>query len=323
MIAPTRIEVASLCVLLSACSATLGSGGENGARDAQVDTGLASGDAGLDARVFDDATPGMDASADAGVADAARSDLGSLTDADVPLPDGSVPDLGIGPGTLLYTMTFQEATIPAALTRDEVADDSLELVEAPWDATRQALRVLVRHGESWNGAGYPRSEVSPQSSTMVNRLAWNRLYRIVGAFSYAADAMLPDDGDHGIGLLITGFQLHGDDGVSPVLAFELRNGNMQLDYRPTDASVVDAMHDCGPAPLGERISYEILYRGAIDATGYLRVVVNGAVCYEESGPSNRAANPSPGYMKYGIYDPFHTVATSLVMYLDDVSYYGY
>lgn len=63
--------------------------------------------------------------------------------------------------------------------------------------------------------GYPRSDVTPQSSTGVNRLAWNRLYRIVGAFMYPADAVFPTDGEYGIGILISGFQLHGDDTTSP------------------------------------------------------------------------------------------------------------
>lgn len=321
-------QAAVLGLVLSACTTTLGGESQVDASAPPVDSGV---DSSVDAGTIEDAAPAMDAARDASmdafVVDAGPVDLGAAVDEGVALPDSSVPDLGLGPGTLLYTMSFQGATIPSALTRDEVAEDSLELVEAPWDATRQALRVLVRAGDSWHGEGYPRSEVTPQSSTGVNRLAWNRLYRIVGAFMYPADAVFPTDGEYGIGILISGFQLHGDDSTSPVFGFQLRNGRMQLDYRPLSGSFLDGMHDCGPAPRGERVDYEILYRGATDATGYIRLVLNGVVCFEESGPSNRAANPSPGYMKYGIYDNFNTVettsATFLELYLDDVAYYGF
>lgn len=261
--------------------------------------------------------------ADAGM-DSALTDARTLDamTADTTSGDAGHFDAAVDGGTLIYLGSFQGATIPNTMSLDMVAPDSLTLVPAPWDATRQALRVIIRAGESWHDAGYPRSEVHP-TMEYAEHFQWNRRYRLVGAFGFDEGTVFPTTGDHGVGTLIAGFQIHGEDGVSPVLALQLHNGNLQIDYRPVDASVADDVVDCGPAPTGVRIPYEIVYEAANDSTGYARVVIGDRVVMERSGPSNRAANTTGGYMKFGLYDYWHTANPSLVMYLDDIEYYRY
>ncbi|MBK8170021.1 MAG: hypothetical protein IPK60_06720 [Sandaracinaceae bacterium] len=294
-------------VALAACTGTLSASGTD-AGGTRIDMGF---DAGL--------------SVDLGAGtDLGRRDAGApLTDSGAILIDAAPADAEVIDWTLYYTASFQGADIPNSLNRDEVADDSLMLVPAPWDSSRQALRVLVRVGERWRrdaeDGGYPRSEVNV-TDTMARRLQWNVLHRIVGAFSFDADQVFPTDGDHGVGTLIAGFQLHGDDSTSPVIALVLSNGRLQIDYRPTSGSLADDVTDCGEAPRGVRVPYEMVYRPATDSTGYLSIRVNGTLV-ERRGVSNRAANPTPGYMKFGLYDFWHTVNPSLAMYLDDIMYY--
>lgn len=238
---------------------------------------------------------------------------------DAPPPS---PDAFLGGGELIYTISFQDEALQPEVLLDEVADDSVELVPAPWDAARGALRLRIRQGDDWHGQGYPRSELHSVDPSVV-KLAWDTRYRITGAFWFAPDAVFPTDGDHGVGQLIAGFQLHGDDGVSPVLAFHLQDGELRLDYRPTDGAVVQDDVPYGPMPRGVRLPYEVVYQGATDATGYLRVTIGDQVVLERSGPSNRAGDPTAGYAKFGLYDYWHTVADVLDVYLDDIAFYRY
>ena len=258
------------------------------------------------------ATPAIDATA-VGAVDGAPATV-----------DASPPpsDAFLGGGDLVYTMTFQDDVLAPQVLVDEVADDSVNLVPAPWDAARQALRVRVRNGDDWNGSGYPRSEVHAVAADVAN-LAWDTRYRITGALWFAPDAVFPTDGDYGVGQLVAGFQLHGDDGVPPVLAFHLQDGELRVDYRPTDGAVVQDDVAYGPMPHAQRLPYEVVYQGATDATGYLRVTIGDHVVLERSGPSNRAGNETAGYAKFGLYDYWHTVDDVLDLYLDDVRFYRY
>lgn len=325
-----------LCVL-TGCTGAL-DGGNTLRVDATVDSALLTTDAGVDGQVLTDAGmdsaialdaggPAMDATiADAGSTDATRPDGGTGVDGSTPISDGSISDAFLGGGTLFYTASFQGASIPSSVFRDMVASDSLTLVAAPWDGTRQALRVLIRGGENWNDAGYPRSEITPTRG-FVEHFVWEQRYRITGAFGFNAGAEFPNSGSHGIGELVAGFQIHGDDNDPPVLALQLHNGNLQLQYRPTDGRVTGTIVDCGVAPTGVRIPYEIVYVASGAATGYIHVAVGDSCVLEQDGPSNRIANDAGGFMKYGLYDPFLTVETntdpSLVIYLDDIQYYRY
>lgn len=269
-------------------------------------------DAGMDAPSPPDATVVDMASFDAGPSDASF-------DGPAFLEDG---------GTLLRLLTFPTTTWPSGIRSDEVATDGVEIVPSPWDASHNVLKFLIRAGEQFGGdGGMPRSEMNFTLPAEVARFEWNRLYRITGAFYFPSDTMYPNNGRYGVGQLIAGWQIHGDDAQSPVLSVHCTSGVLELDYRPTDGNTVFLTESVGPMPTGELVHWEIMYRPAIDETGYVRVRINGVTELEHVGPSNRVGDETGGYLKYGLYDYWHTLEysslSSLTLYADDIAYYAY
>lgn len=218
-------------------------------------------------------------------------------------------------GAKIYEGSYQSGAIPDDFYQQEVADDGLEAVGAPWDPNRFAMRALIREGESWNGNGYPRSEVVAVKDGDAVLLEWGKKYCLTSGFWFDATATFPQ------GDIIAGFQLHGDDGVtSPPLGFYVNEGELVIDVGSNN-NETHVRHPVGPVPLGEYVPFEIYLEPSPDADGRIRVTLGDEIVLEDSGPNNYSDNPTAGYLKQGLYDWGNRVDDSLAVYLDDLVVY--
>jgi len=277
-------------------------------------------DGSVDAR--SDVAPAKDGASD----DAASDALG-----DGPTVDADEADAA-STCNVVFTASFQSGKIPAPpLGLDMVANDSLTVVPAPWNVNQKALRVLVRKGEDWNGQGYPRSEIHPGSTTpVVGRFQFGQRYTIKTAFWFDQGTVFPTKNAKygGSPGEVAIFQLHGDDGSSPVLAGQVQNGVLQVGFLPDYGSTWQTFN-YGACPVGQRMPVEVVYQPSTGKDGYLKVTIGSKKVVEISGPNHtglRKGNATGGYWKQGIYDYWRSVggagvsdATQLVVFNDDLT----
>ena len=247
---------------------------------------------------------------------------------------GSAGFADAGLNTRIFFASFQDGGLPpiSVLGRSQVAADSLEVVTAPWDANRKALKVLVRIGEMWNGNNYPRSEVYPYvGNPSFTKFQFGTRYRITSAFWFEPNTIFPTSSvNHpGTGEVVI-FQMHGSDAVSPVFAFQVNAGELQLGFLP-DPTAQWQTHSYGPCPVGQRIPIEVIFQPSISSDGYVKVTIGTQVVFEFSGPNHagpRVNNDAGGFWVQGIYDYWRSVGAlpgtaddSLTIYQDDISVY--
>ena len=214
----------------------------------------------------------------------------------------------------------------------EVATDSLEVVPAPWDSNRKALKALVRKGEMWNGNNYPRSEVYPYTGgPQLSKFQFGTRYRITSAFWFDQGTIFPTSSvNHpGTGEVVI-FQMHGVDGVSPIMAFQVNAGELQIGFLP-NPNLAWQTFSYGPCPVNQRIPIEVIFQPSIGADGYMKVTIGTQVVFEFTGPNNagpRVNNDAGGFWVQGIYDYWRSVGAlpgtaddSLTIYQDDISIY--
>ena len=290
-----------------------------------------------------DATTSTDAasSADGAAADTAAADTGRSLDAsdqdvgaaphDAASADAVAIDAStVAPctGQVVFDLSFQSGSIPAAVTRDEpmqssAADPRLSVVAAPWDPARRALQMIARVGDDWHGAGYPRTEVTPQ---LDPRMMFGHRYCFEGAFQFDTGSTFPQPTPTRPGTMVAPLQIHGRDGISPVFAFEVHETTWRMVVQPGDPTTREEQA-LGEAPVGRRVRFQIEYVPSYGNDGYVGVAIDGVRVLDRHGVNHSGprgsmpdgGNPDGGFVKLGLYDYWSTIPDHMTLFLDDVT----
>ena len=140
------------------------------------------------------------------------------------LPDASLT--ASGARILLSTNFDAGSDVPKALYQQESKSDGVSLSSAPWDASQKALKLSINRGESWQGAGYPRSEVMASGD-----VKYNKKYVFESAFYFPDGSFVRNPSE-----MLALFQIHHDGGGTIPLAIYMKGGGLQLAVRKNTGS---------------------------------------------------------------------------------------
>jgi hypothetical protein len=235
----------------------------------------------------------------------ATPDTGEITSE---VPDASLE--ATGAKVLLSTNLDASSDVPKALYQQESNSDGISLSSAPWNAGQKALKLSINRGESWQGAGYPRSEVMVSGGVQ-----YNKKYVFESAFFFPNGSFVRNPSE-----MLALFQIHHDGGGTIPLAIYMKSGGLQLAVRKNTGSGT-WYKLLAEIPTGRRVAYKLEYLGASDPSGYVKVWVDGKLVAEHRGQTAYSGYSRVGYPKLGLYDYFKTVPGNLTVYLDDFRWY--
>jgi Polysaccharide lyase len=241
---------------------------------------------------------------------ACSSPLEAPNDADLvsDTPDATLT--ASGARILLSTNFDASGDVPKALYQQESKSDGVSLSSAPWDASQKALKLSINRGESWQGAGYPRSEVMVSGGVQ-----YNKKYVFESAFYFPDGSFVRNPSE-----MLALFQIHHDGGGTIPLAIYMKGGGLQLAVRKNTGSGT-WYKLLSSIPTGKRVPYKLEYLGASDSSGYVKVWIDNKLVAEHRGQTAYSGYSRVGYPKLGLYDYFKTVPGNLTMYLDDFRWY--
>jgi hypothetical protein len=235
-------------------------------------------------------------------------------------PDLGVPDLAdFGGGTIYYSASFQDGTIPSSLFAERLTSDELTVVPAPWDQAHKALKMIIRPGEKNGNIG-----TSTQISRAVPHLMLHVTYRFETAFYFPSTTQFgAAEGGKTLQVLL---QIVADPVVGNTMRFYVRNGELIVEVNNSTGGLQNVggkQYSFGPVPKGRRVPLEFVFDGSADtAEGITRVTVDGQVLVDYKGPSVFDGGVSGGYWQVGLNDYASNIITSEVqMYLDDFFIY--
>ena len=240
---------------------------------------------------------------------ACSSPLGTPTDSEL-TPDTNMESTGAR--MLLKTNFDASGDVPKILYQQESNNDGVTISSAPWDAQQKALKLSINRGESWHGAGYPRSEVMVSGS---NSVQYNKRYVFESAFFFPDGSFVRNPAE-----MLALFQLHHDGGGTVPLAIYMKSGGLQLAVRKSTGSGT-WYKLLSSIPTGRRVPYRLEYLGASDSSGYVKVWIDGKLVAEHRGQTAYSGFSRVGYPKLGLYDYFRTVPGNLTVFLDDFRWY--
>ncbi len=244
---------------------------------------------------------------------ACSNPLGTPTDSELTSPDGSDVNLeASGARALLKTNFDANSDVPKVLYQQESNNDGVTISTAPWDANQKALKLSINRGESWHGAGYPRSEVMVSGS---NSVQYNKRYVFESAFFFPDGSFVRNPSE-----MLALFQLHHDGGGTVPLAIYMKSGGLQLAVRKSTGSGT-WYKLLTSIPTGRRVPYRLEYLGASNSSGYVKVWIDGKLVAEHHGQTAYSGFSRVGYPKLGLYDYFKTVPGNLTVFLDDFRWY--
>lgn len=223
----------------------------------------------------------------------------------------------------LMGMSFQGGTIPKNVTQEQAqgSTDELSVVPAPWDAKQKAVKFVIRPGDSWNGTGYPRTELTLQGQK--NMVLWHKTYRYATSFYWPADTVFPTGKVPKENTMLAPFQMHGDDGLSPLFSNLLVNGNQQLSFQRAQDNTSYKVLPLGAIPTGKLVEVDVVFRPSDGDDGYLIIQNHGQTVAELTGANDRTnVGQKAGYWKQGLYDFWSTSKVPMTLYMGDLNIYS-
>ena len=208
---------------------------------------------------------------------------------------------------LLQTSYTNSWDVPSIWYQQEAVSSGVTVASAPWDGNKHALKATINRGESWQGQGYPRSEVMTND---IN-VAYNKRYVYETGFYFPQGSYVANPSE-----MLALFQIHHDGGGTIPIAMYLKDGGLKLAVR-RDTSSATWYNVLSSVPTGRLVNLRIEYYGATDNSGYIRVYIDGNQVVNHQGVTAYGGYGRVGYVKTGLYDYYNSVPGSLTVYLDD------
>lgn len=188
----------------------------------------------------------------------------------------------------------------------------LSPVSAPWNPSQKAIRAVIHVGDDWNGTGYPRSELSLDTS--IDLVAGNRYFISFGFWWPASAAGYLNSPTSRMVVL---FQFHHRDNIgSPPVAFVAINGGLEIQM--SVGWLRYPVYSAGEIPIERLVAVDIEFIPSSGRDGLFRLWLDGSLVVDHSGPCATVSEGVAGYLKQGLYDFASTVPDYLTVYLDDL-----
>lgn len=247
----------------------------------------------------------------------------------VPPPAGGhVPNFGAG-ATLLYATDYtnrDERSVvgggwwlhyPGSATNNVWNPTYLVTVPAPWNASKKAVRAIIHKGDNWEGGGYPRSELMQVKPAQLDGGA---RYFVSFGFMFSNDSETYIDNNNSEMLAV--LQMHHPEDGPPPFAFNLTGKTLNArcaggTWQNRTAVKSYPLFPAGTVPVGRRIALDMEYVPTNNASGVLKIWIDGSLVVDHRGPCAYTNSGNAGYLKQGLYDYWNTVPTTLTAYFDD------
>jgi Polysaccharide lyase len=200
--------------------------------------------------------------------------------------------------------------VPNLWYQHKSSPTGIGIVQAPWDASSHALKLAINRGESWNGLGYPRSEVMVDTSKNLS-VENNKRYLFETGFYFPEGSFVVNPNE-----MAALFQIHHDGGGSVPFALYLKDGSLKVAVRtnPSSPRWYTAMNT---VTTGKYMKLKIDFYGSAGNDGSAKVWIDDKLVVDFQGQTAYAGYSRVGYMKTGLYDYFNTVPGNLTVYMSD------
>jgi Polysaccharide lyase/Carbohydrate binding module (family 6) len=200
--------------------------------------------------------------------------------------------------------------VPSFWYQQKSSPTAIGVVQAPWNAASHALKLAINHGESWNGAGYPRAEVMVATSKNLN-IEYNKHYLFETGFYFPEGSFVQNPNE-----MLALFQIHHDGGGTIPFAMYLKDGGLKVAVRKSTSSPrwYTALNS---VPTGKYLKLKIDYYGSAGDDGSIKIWIDDKLVMDHQGQSAYGGYSRVGYLKTGLYDYFNTIPGNLTVYMSD------
>ena len=150
-----------------------------------------------------------------------------------PTPNPTPDPLPTNAKVVLETNYKASWDVPSFWYQQKSSPTAIGVVQAPWDASSRALKLAINHGESWNGAGYPRAEVMVATNKNLS-IDYNKHYLFETGFYFPEGSFVSNPNE-----MLALFQIHHDGGGTIPFAMYLKDGGLKVAVRKTTKSPRD------------------------------------------------------------------------------------
>jgi hypothetical protein len=200
--------------------------------------------------------------------------------------------------------------VPSFWYQQKSSQNAIGIAQAPWDASSHALKLSINHGESWNGAGYPRAEVMVGGGKNLN-IEYNKHYLFETGFFFPEGSFVSNPNE-----MLALFQIHHDGGGTIPFAMYLKDGGLKVAVRKSTSSAkwYTALNS---VPTGKYMKLKIDYYGSAGSDGAIQIWIDDKLVLDHQGQSAYGGFSRVGYLKSGLYDYFKTIPGNLTVYMGD------
>jgi Polysaccharide lyase len=200
--------------------------------------------------------------------------------------------------------------VPSIWYQHKSSPTAIGVASAPWNASSHALKLTINRGESWNGLGYPRSEVMVDSGKNLS-VEYNKHYVFETGFYFPEGSFVSNPSE-----MAALFQIHHDGNGSVPIALYLKDGSLKVAVR-SDPSSPRWYTALNTVPTGQYMKLKIDYVGSAGSDGRAKVWIDDKLVVDYQGQTAYNGYSRVGYLKSGLYDYFKTVPGNLTVYMSD------
>jgi hypothetical protein len=227
-----------------------------------------------------------------------------------PTPNPNPTPLPTNAKVVLETNYNASWDVPSFWYQQKSSPNAIGVVQAPWDASSRALKLAINHGESWNGAGYPRAEVMVATNKNLS-IDYNKHYLFETGFYFPEGSFVSNPNE-----MLALFQIHHDGGGTIPFAMYLKDGGLKVAVRKTTSSPrwYTALN---AVPTGKYLKLKIDYYGSAGNDGSIKIWIDDKLVMDHQGQSAYGGYSRVGYLKTGLYDYFNTIPGNLTVFMSD------